>query len=308
MQKFKPITGTFVDGLASDIPSNNWNAEQWNKQFENFKATGIDTAIIIRTGWNDSAMYKSDVMKTTMYEDDDLVEIMLKAAERVGVDLYIGLYDTHKYWRLNDWANEIAVNLELVHELKERYSGFKAFKGWYMSHEGSMHYHQTKIWKPLVQEIKKFDTERPVIVSPRYHGRKFSPDAPITPEIHAQHFDYVLEEMEGLIDAYAFMDGHVDFNELESFVKATHEVFKKHGVAYWSNLETFDRDIPWRFPPIEWMKMKHKLEVVQPYVEKIITFEAPHFLSPYSMFPSAANLYQRYIEYIGKKGCITPQK
>jgi hypothetical protein len=107
--------------------------------------------------------------------------------------------------------------------------------------------------------------------------------------------------MEGLIDAFAFMDGHVDFRELESFVKATHEVFEKHGVAYWSNLETFDRDMPWRFPPIEWMKMKHKLEVVQPYVEKIITFEAPHFLSPYSMFPSAANLYQRYMDYIRKR-------
>jgi hypothetical protein len=301
MTIFKPVTGTFVDGLASDIPSNNWNMEQWNKQFDNFKESGIDTVIIIRTGWNDSAMYKSDVMKTTMYEDEDLVEIMLKAAERVGVKLYIGLYDTHKYWRLNDWDSEVAVNLDLVHEINERYAGFKAFKGWYMSHEGSMHFHQTRIWKPLIQEIKKFDTDRHILVSPRYHGKKFSPDAPISPEIHARHFDHILEEMEGLIDAFAFMDGHVDFRELESFVKATHEVFEKHGVAYWSNLETFDRDMPWRFPPIEWMKMKHKLEVVQPYVEKIITFEAPHFLSPYSMFPSAANLYQRYMDYIRKR-------
>jgi len=298
MNKTKVITGTFIDGIASDIPSNNWNRMQWDKQFENFKASGIDTAIIIRVGWNDSAMYKSEVMKTTLYEENDLVKIILDAAEKNGIDLYIGLFDTHKHWLLNDWKSEVAINIDLIHEIKERYADSNAFKGWYMSHEGSMHFHQTKIWKPLVQEIKKFDTKRKILVSPRYHGRKYEPDRAITPEIHAKHFDYVLTEMENLIDIYAFMDGHVEFNELESFARATSEVFKKHGVTYWSNLETFDRDMPWKFPPIEWMKMKHKLETVQPYVEKIITFEAPHFLSPYSMFPSARSLYRRYMNYI----------
>jgi Domain of unknown function (DUF4434) len=298
MQNFKPISGTFIDGVAADIPSQNWTAEQWNRQFDNFKASGFDTVVLIRLGWNDSAMYKSEVMKTTLYEDEDMVEIMLKAAERVGVDLYIGLFDTIKHWVVNDWENEVAVNRELIHEINERYAKFPAFKGWYMSHEGSMQYHQTKIWKPLIQEIKKFDTNRKILVSPRYHGKKYSPATAISAEVHARHFDYILGEMEGLIDAYAFMDGHVDFCELESFVKATAEVFAKHNVSYWSNLETFDRDMPWNFPPIEWMKLKHKLNVVQPYVEKIITFEAPHFLSPYSMYPSAGNLYQRYMDYI----------
>jgi hypothetical protein len=108
--------------------------------------------------------------------------------------------------------------------------------------------------------------------------------------------------MDGLIDAAAFMDGHVHFHELEDYVKVTRDVCAKFGVAFWSSLETFDRDMPWRFPPIEWIKMKHKLEVVQAYAEKIITFEAPHFLSPHSMFPSAHGLYRRYMDYIGGKG------
>ena len=62
------------------------------------------------------------------------------------------------------------------------------------------------------------------------------------------------------------MDGHVDFCDLESYVKATHDVFRKHGIAYWLNLETFDRDMPWKFRPIEWSKLRFKLETVQPYV------------------------------------------
>ena len=297
-KKLKAITGTFVDGLASDIPSNNWSCKDWAREFDSFKASGIDTVIIIRVGFKDSAMYKSAVMKTSLYEDPDLIEIMLKEAERTGIKMYIGLYDTVKYWPLNDWVNEVALNKELIFELKERYEKFSAFTGWYMSHEGSLHTHPNQIWKPLCQTIRTFDKERPIIVSPRYHGCKCDPAWPVSPEVHARHFDYLLNEMESLISAYAFMDGHVAFKELEGYVKATHEVFAKHKISYWSNLETFDRDMPWKFPPIEWMKLRFKLEVVQPYVEKIITFEAPHFLSPNSMFPSAHKLHERYMNYL----------
>ena len=298
----KPITGTFVDGIASDIPSNNFSAKDWAREFDHFKSIGIDTVIIIRVGWKDSSMYKSEVMKTVLYEEYDLVEVMLKEAERTNISLYIGIYDTHKYWAINDWENEVAVNKELLYELNERYSKYPAFKGWYMSHEGSMHYHPEEIWKPLCQTIRSFDKERPILVSPRYHGSKIDPAWPVPPEVHAKHFDYLLSNMEGLIDTYAFMDGHVPFNLLENYVKATYEVFQKHGISYWSNLETFDRDLPWKFPPIEWIKMRHKLEVVQPYVEKIITFEVPHFLSPNSLYPSAGRLCERYMDYLKEKG------
>ena len=105
-EAFKRITGTFIDGISSDIPSNNFTAQDWAREFDHFKSIGIDTAIIIRVGWKDSAMYKSEVMKTTLYEEHDLVEIMLKEAERTGIALYIGTFDTVKHWPVNDWENE----------------------------------------------------------------------------------------------------------------------------------------------------------------------------------------------------------
>ena len=128
-KKFLPISGTFIDGICADIPSNNWQREDWALQFDTFKQDNIDTVIIIRVGFADSAMYKSEVMKTTLYDDEDLVEILLKEAERVGINLYIGLYDTHYYWAFNDWDNEVAINKEVIHELYERYNKFSAFKG-----------------------------------------------------------------------------------------------------------------------------------------------------------------------------------
>ncbi len=52
--------------------------------------------------------------------------------------------------------------------------------------------------------------------------------------------------------------------------------------------------------------MRFKLETIQPYVEKIITFEAPHFLSPNPLFPSARKLHERYCGYLAELDRQTP--
>ena len=297
-KKFLPISGTFLDGIACDIPSNNWMLDTWDREFARYRADGIDEAYIIRVGWGDSSMYRSEVMKTTLFNDVDQVKMFLDLGEKYAVRIYIGLFDTCNYWVRNDWQSEVAINIELIHELQERYGKHPAFYGWYISHEGSMEHHQTRIWKPLCSEIRKFDPSRPIMVSPRYAGDKWRKECPITPEIHRQHFEIILEEMEGLIGIYAPMDGHVSFSKLEPFLAVTAGIMEKYGVQFWSNLETFDRDMPWRFPPIEWAKLRFKLELAQKYASKIISFELPHFMSPDSMFPSAGMLYRRYHQYL----------
>ncbi|MBU0714315.1 MAG: DUF4434 domain-containing protein [Verrucomicrobia bacterium] len=302
MSSFKIITGTFLDGVAADVPSNNWDQSDWRKQFDIFKTMGLDTVIIIRVGFADSAMYKSPVMRPTIYEDDDLVELMFGEADRTGLKMYLGLYDSEEHWVKNDWDEEIKINRRLIDEMWQRYRGHPSFYGWYLCHEGSMEYHQTQIWKPLARIMRELDAHKKILVSPRYAGSKWSKERPISPEQHYKHFDYVFGEMQGLLDSAAFMDGHVAFRDLEAYVKVTHAVCQKHQIEFWSNLETFDRDMPMRFPPIEWIKLKHKLEVVQPYVSKIISFELPHFLSPFATYPAAHGLYKRYLDYVRKKG------
>jgi hypothetical protein len=58
---------------------------------------------------------------------------------------------------------------------------------------------------------------------------------------------------------------------LPEFVRGCREVADAHGIQLWTNVETFDRDMPIRFPPIEWRKLVNKLEAARPYVEKAIT-------------------------------------
>ena len=300
--KILPVTGTFLDGVAGDIPANNWTRKLWHTALEEQKAMGMDTLIVINVGWQDSAMYDSRVMRCTLCDPDDLLEFILQEADELGMKVFVGLFDSDRYWRLNDWQSEVDLNCRVIDELEERYCRHRSWFGWYISHEGDIKFHQEKIWKPLARKMRQDTPDKKILVSPRYAGRKYEPQFAITPELHVRHFEYLYGEMEGLLDYAAFMDGHVDFRELDSFMAATREVSDRFGVEFWSNLETFDRDMPWKFPPIEWRKMRFKLEIARKYARKIVTFEAPHFLSSYSCFPAAARLRECYLEYLSSGG------
>ena len=112
-KKFIPLSGTFLDAIACDIPSNNWTPDIWEREFVRYNEIGIDEAYIIRVGWQDSSCYKSEVMKTTLYNENDMVQLFLDLGQKYHVGIYIGLYDTSRHWLLNDWENEIAINREL---------------------------------------------------------------------------------------------------------------------------------------------------------------------------------------------------
>ena len=67
----------------------------------------------------------------------------------------------------------------------------------------------------------------------------------------------------------------------------------------WTNCESFDRDMPIRFLPIKWEKMYHKLRAAEAAgMQKAITFDFSHFMSPNSMYASAHGLFDRYKEYM----------
>ncbi|MBO4366395.1 MAG: DUF5109 domain-containing protein, partial [Clostridia bacterium] len=67
----------------------------------------------------------------------------------------------------------------------------------------------------------------------------------------------------------------------------------------WSNVETFERDVRRLYCPIPFDLLKAKIKAVDVIVDKLITFEFSHFLSPQSMYPSARNLNDLYKAYYG---------
>jgi len=220
---------------------------------------------------------------------------------------YFGTYDSGRYWTEGDFQKEIDLNRAVVDEVWARYGKRPAFGGWYLTQEVSR---RTRgiigLYAALGRHCKEVSGGLPVLISPWIDGPKAvsSFDAPtekgggISPAEHEAEWGEVMAGIRGAVDIVAFQDGHVDHHALPDFLAVNKSLADRNGLRSWSNVETFDRDMPVKFPPIKWEKLLLKLEAARSAgAEKAITFEFSHFLSPHSCYPQAGNLFRRYCEH-----------
>lgn len=296
------ITGTFLDEITHDIPSQNWGREEWVRDFDAMKSVGIDTVILIRAGYRNQATYDSAVLKKEMGilpVSTDLVDLFLEQAERCGMSFFFGTYDSGRYWHQGDYQKETDINRAFCDEVASRYGHRKAFRGWYISHEINTYDDgMMKVYEELSSHLKGL-MDLPLFISPYVKGIKQFGDEAISLDQHVKEWSQVFARLEGLVDIVAFQDGQVALEELEDYLRVNGELAARHGLRSWSNVESFDRDMPIRFPPIAWPKMQFKMEAAQrARVDKLITFEFSHFMSPHSAYLSARHLFDRYREWM----------
>lgn len=305
------ITGTFIDEISHDIPHQNWGEKEWEQDFIHMKAIGIDTVIMIRSGYRKFITYPSSYLMKNYgcYKPSlDLVELFLTLADKYEMKFYFGLYDSGIYWDTGNLQVEIDVNRYVVDEVWAKYGHHKSFGGWYVSTEISR---KTKgsiaALKTLGNQCKANSNGLPTLISPWIDGKKavmaHSSDLNKTDAIsvkeHEEEWGEIFEGISGAIDAVAFQDGHVDYHELPAFFEVNKKLADQFGLQCWTNVESFDRDMPIKFLPIKFDKMRLKLEAAAAAgYDKAITFEFSHFMSPQSAYLQAGHLYNRYQEFI----------
>ena len=306
-----PLTGTFLDEISHDIPHQNWGPAEWERDFQAMQAIGIDTVILIRSGYKRWLTYPSEVLiaKQGCHRPPlDLVDLFLTLAEEYEMAFYFGTYDLGHYWQMGEYQKEIDLNRAAVDEVWEKYGHRRAFKGWYLTQEVSR---RTKgiieVYATMARHCKEISENKlPTLISPWMDGIKsvtsFGADIykseGISIKEHENEWDEIMSGISGAVDIVAFQDGHVDFYELPNYLEINQKLANCHGLRCWTNSETFDRDMPIKFLPIKWEKLLLKLEAAaQADVEKGITFEFSHFMSPNSCYLQAGNLYNRYREY-----------
>jgi len=295
------ITGTFLDEISHDIPSANWGRDEWARDFATMKAVGIDTVILIRAGYRDRCAYPSKVLEQRhgyLIVQEDLVGLFLELAEQHGMTFFFGTYDSGDHWMRSDYQGEVDINLAFTEEFYARYGRSPALGGWYICHEiDAFDDAVMRVYEQLATHLRGL-AELPILISPYVHGAKMFDDG-FTVEQHAEQWEKIFARIEGLVDICAFQDGQVNYDTLPDFLRVNAEMARKHGIASWSNVESFDRDVHIKFPPIAWPKLRYKMEAaLQAGVDKLITFEFSHFLSPNSMFPSAHGLHRFYTEWL----------
>jgi hypothetical protein len=304
------LTGTFLDEISHDIPHQNWGPQEWERDFLAMRSIGIDTVILIRSGHKRWLTYPSKVLieREDCYKPPlDLVDLFLKLAEQHGMDFLFGTYDSGRYGSAGDFQKEVDLNLAVVDEVWARYGKRAAFKGWYLTQEVSR---RTKgiidLYATMGRHCKEISGGLPVLISPWIDGPKavssydglIDKGEGISLAAHEAEWGEVMAGIRGAVDIVAFQDGHVDFHALPDFLAVNKALAEKHGLHSWSNVETFDRDMPIKFPPIKWEKLLLKLEAAEKAgAEKAITFEFSHFLSPNSCYPQAHHLFRRYCEH-----------
>ncbi len=296
------ISGTFLDEITHDIPSHNWGPVEWAADFDAMRAAGIDTVILIRSGYRDRMTFPSEVLARAQPMRPvylDLVDLFLTQAERTGMTFYFGIYDSGRFWHQGQPEKEVELNLRFTEEVAAKYAHRPAFGGWYMTHE--IHAHDegvTRLIERLARHVKGLK-DAPVLMSPYVAGRKLVGDRSIGQAEHEKQWDQIFAILSGFVDIVAFQDGQVEFYELPDYLEINNRLARKHGLVPWSNVESFERGMPIDFLPIDWRNLRYKIEAAEASgVEKLITFEFSHFMSPNSMWPSARSLYRRYMEYI----------
>lgn len=303
------ITGTFIDEISHDIPHQNWGAKEWATEFAYMKAMGIDTVILIRCGYQQFLTYPSEYLikeHNCFAPPVDLVHLYLELAGKHGMTFYFGTYDSGKYWETGDMRHEIDVNLHVIEEVYNTYGHHKSFGGWYLSLELSR---KTKGAVASIAQLgakcKEVSNGLPVLISPWIDGKKavmaatnkLTKDTGISLKEHEEEWDEIFQGIQGTVDIVAFQDGHVDYNDLEDYLRLNKKLADKYGLQSWTNSESFDRDMPIKFLPIKWEKLLLKLTAAKRAdCQKAITFEFSHFMSPQSAYAQAGHLYNRYME------------
>lgn len=309
------ITGTFLDEISHDIPHQNWGRKEWDNDFALMKAIGIDTVILIRSGYRRFLTYPSPYLIEKFgchAPPTDLLEMFLQLADQHGMNFYFGLYDSGRYWDTGDMRHEIDANRYVIDEVWHKYGHYKSFKGWYLSMEISR---RTKgaveAFATLGMECKEKNRALPTLISPWIDGKKavlagsadLTQSEAVSLAEHEREWDEIFDGIKGSVDAVAFQDGHIDYHELEHFFTVNKRLADKYGLQCWTNAESFDRDMPIKFMPIKFEKLRIKLEAAaKAGYDKAITFEFSHFMSPQSAYRQAGHLYERYREYV-KRMC-----
>jgi hypothetical protein len=305
------ITGTFIDEISHDIPHQNWGREEWDRDFAYMKAVGIDTVIMIRSGYRRFITYPSQYLQQNYgcYAPPvDQVQMFLELAEKHGLKFYFGLYDSGHYWDTGNLQSEIDANRYVIDEVWKQYGHFKSFGGWYLSMEISRKTKgATEAFRTLGQQCKDVSGGLPTFISPWIDGKKavmaatsqLSKEDAVSLRQHEEEWSEIFSGLQGSVDAVAFQDGHIDYHELEDFFAINKKMADTFGLQCWTNAESFDRDMPIKFLPIKFEKLRLKLEAARKAgYDKAITFEFSHFMSPQSAYLQAGHLYNRYKEYL----------
>lgn len=298
MKQALPITGTFIDDITYDIPSSNWNLKQWKDELDYMQGVGIDTLIFIRGGFEGRTLFPSKHYRCL--KKYDFADFIFSEASQRNMKVFMGLYISNLTWNDGDAVEELRQNRIFTAEVVEKYGHYSSFAGWYIPHEASHNvYNVGVVITELAKLCKEITPDKLTLVSPFFRSRITS-DKPFSPQRFYEEWKTLYDSFGQYVDICAFQDGTAPLEQFDEYLSVAKRLCDEHNMHLWTNVEGFERDPRYEYYPIPFELLQTKLEMSEKYVEKSIMFEFSHFLSPQSIYPSARNLYNLYVECYGQ--------
>ncbi len=254
-----------------------------------------------------SAQYLVETPYPEVEERTYPLNYLMSSAEKYGIDVYLGLALDSAYWEGEFSVKDQArYNKNIMKELYNMYKNNKSLAGWYAPEEIDDRNFQTenkkediKYYLGQIVSYARMLSKKPVVISP-YFG--VTPDG----EQYAQFWDEIFSTVK--IGVFAMQDGvgtkRTTPEESAAVFKALKPVMEKHGIQYWANLEVFEQTHgwpvdyePWAAKTASMETLEKQIELMSPFVEKLIVFDYPNYMSP----ETGSNLYSDYVEYVENK-------
>ena len=297
----KPISGTFIYAQPPNyrgLPMLHATVQDWIEKFNLLKTFGIDTVIYQAAVWNELETVYYPSKRFAGYRLFDQIGNVLEAAEKVGIEVYLGGYGSVSGWCMGkdqafieqEKQNHFAVQDELFELFGSR------FKGIYFAPETAYrgerdHYTEkalNSIYRDFCDRLKSIKPDCEIIMSPA-----------------TKYFEGKLDEM---IDSWnVILDGvKLDVmapqdsigccgNALiyqEIMFKVWRQICDNKKIRFWSNVELFedvDCSMINSLIPADPRRVAHQMSNAAKVAEKLICWEML-YLTDDSSGPRAAQM------------------
>jgi len=296
----KLIEGTF---LQFQTAMREVSPAQWAQELDAMRAVKMHTIILQWT----------QVDGQNLFEPPDPFPTILELAHQRRMKFVFGLRHDSRWWR--EWGNaeylreEARESAALAREVYRRYGKHPAFAGFYIPYElwdGSWTETQVENLRELLRAIggacRQLAPGKPVFLAPFFAGL-------LPPERFEQLWLKLLQGKP--VDVVALQDGvgargwdeQIE-ERVPPYFAAMQRACRQQGVKLWCDLECFrlTNANPSRpqFAPASAERVIRQLRVVSPYVERVVTFDFYHYMSPYRGEAHKA-LYEGYLKAIHKE-------
>ena len=285
------ITGSFIYAHAPNYLSAvtlEWSQDKWLQELTRLKSFGMDTVIFQASAWNElhECYYPSQIFQD--FRNHDVVTPMLQAANQLGLTVFLGGCGSVTCWKDKLTAgvvdSELARQAGCFRELRNLYRGL--FQGFYFTPESAfsgtrnteLEQFLASLYGQLFQGIREEAPELRILMSPA------------TFYYNAEAFAQMVESWCAMFqtahpDILAPQDsigcGCITLDHQDEAFRAWSEICRRCNIRLWSNVEVFEcqqADEKFRQRRATTPeRVRCQMANAEPYVEKLITWEALYY-------------------------------